>query len=83
MFAMRNVSARAASRSFPRLLRAALRGEEVVITRLGRPIARLTPEQRQPSTALRERAFREMVEMMRKGIPLGGRPFTRDEMHER
>jgi plasmid stability protein len=31
----------------------------------------------------RERDIERVVALMRKGLPLGGRRFTRDEMHER
>jgi hypothetical protein len=33
--------------------------------------------------AEREAAIKRMIARMRKGLPLGGRRFTRDEMHER
>ena len=31
----------------------------------------------------RERDIERVIALMRKGLPLGGRRFTRDEMHER
>jgi hypothetical protein len=31
----------------------------------------------------REQAIERVVELMRRGLPIGGRRFTRDEMHER
>ena len=31
----------------------------------------------------RERAIERIVELMRRGLPVGGRRFTREEMHER
>lgn len=33
--------------------------------------------------AARERDIERVVALMREGLPLGGRRFTRDEMHER
>ena len=79
---MRAISAREANQSFSRILRDAENGETVVITRRGKPVAVIAPYQ--PANANdRERAIEHIVAMMRKGVSLGGRRFTRDEMHER
>lgn len=79
---MRAVSAREANQSFSRILQEAEGGEAVVITRRGRPVAVLGPYQVDQSLE-REQAIERAVEMMRRGLPIGGRRFTRDEMHER
>ena len=79
---MRAVSAREANQAFSRILQEAEGGESVVITRRGKPIAVLGPY-RVDESQDRERAIEHIVALMRKGIPLGGRRFTRDEMHER
>ena len=79
---MRAISAREANQSFSRILHEAEGGESVVITRRGKPVAVLAPYPPAHS-AERERAIERAVELMRKGLPLGGRRFTRDEMHER
>ena len=79
---MRAVSAREANQSFSRILQEAEGGEAVVITRRGKPVAVLTPYPPRQSRE-REQAIERAVELMRKGLPLGGRRFTRDEMHER
>jgi prevent-host-death family protein len=79
---MRSISAREANRSFSRVLRAAESGDSVVITRRGRPVAVLAPYASPRSRAL-EQAIERLVAMMRKGLPIGNRRFTRDEMHER
>jgi len=82
---MITVSARKANQEFSKLLDRAAKGEEVVITRRGAPVARLSPYAARPAmTPEREAAIKRMVEGMRKGgLRLGGRRFTRDEMHER
>ena len=79
---MRAVSAREANQRFSRILQEAEGGEAVVITRRGKPVAVLGPYPAEQSEE-RERAIEHIVALMRKGIPLGGRRFTRDEMHER
>jgi prevent-host-death family protein len=80
---VKTVSAREANQQFSRLLGEVAAGEEVVITRRGRPVATLAPYRGRPMTAEREAAIERMVAMMRKGFPLGGLKATRDEMHER
>jgi prevent-host-death family protein len=79
---MRFVTAREANQGFSRILREAEEGESVVILRRGRPVALLAPYPT-ADTEERKRAITQIVGLMRQGVPIGGRPFTRDEMHER
>jgi len=78
---MRSVTAREANQAFSRILKTAESGESVVITRRGEPIAIIAPY-RVPDRG-REQAIEDIVALMRKGLPLGGVRFSRDEMHER
>ena len=80
---MRSVSAREANQQFARILGEAANGEEIVITRRGKPVAVLAPYRQPPLTPEQEIALEELVEMMRRGIGKGARRFSRDEMHER
>lgn len=80
---MRSVSAREANQQFARILGEAANGEEIVITRRGKPVAVLAPYRRAPLTPEQEAAIERVVEMMRRGIGKGARRFSRDEMHER
>ena len=80
---MKTVSAREANQHFSRLLKAAAEGEDVVITRRGKPVAKLVPVASANMDAKRRAAIKRLMKMLRKGVNLGGRPFTRDEMHER
>ncbi len=80
---MRSVSAREANQGFSRLLAQVAKGEEVVITRHGKPVARLVPVQDAAAAKKREAAIRRMLKRLEKGVPLGGLRATRDEMHER
>jgi prevent-host-death family protein len=80
---MRVVGAREANQNFSELLREVEGGREVTITRHGKPVARLLPARPKPvAAAERRKAVAEMVKLMKKGIDLGGRSYTRDEMHE-
>jgi len=81
------VGAREANRSFSKILREAENGKTVTITRNGRPVARLVPA---PPLAVhprseeqRKAALERLMKLLEKGHPLGGKGFTRDEMHER
>jgi prevent-host-death family protein len=77
---MRSVSAREANQQFARILGEAASGEEIVITRRGKPIAVLAPYRQAPLTPEQEEAIEELVEMMKRGLVKGARRFTRDEM---
>lgn len=79
---MKHVSAREANQGFSRYLAEAEGGEEIVITRRGKPVARLVPGG--PAMTPEKRAAVERaLATMREGLALGGRRFTREEMHER
>jgi prevent-host-death family protein len=80
---MKSISARDANQAFSKLLAEVEAGHEIIITRRGEPVARMVPVQRPLQGAEREAAIKRMAVRMRKGLRLGGRRFTRDEMHER
>ncbi len=79
---MKTVTAREANQKFSQLLASVDKGEEVVITRRGVPVARLVPEVAAKGDE-RVQARRELMEMLRKGVPLGGVRANRDEIYER
>ncbi len=79
---MRKVSAREANQAFSKLLAEVAEGEEVIITRRGKPVARLSPVP-QDGDREREEAIKRMIARMKRGVPLGDVRMTRDEMHER
>jgi prevent-host-death family protein len=82
---MKSISARQANQGFSELLAAVEAGEEVVITKHGRPVAVLSPFQTAALTAERQAAIDHAMEVMAKGLPWRGRlrNFARDEMHDR
>ena len=77
--AMRRVTAREANQRFSEVLSALETGEQVVITKRGRPVALMSPY-----PAERQAAIDRMVASMNEPVTLHGgfRTFTRDEMHE-
>jgi len=79
---MRTVSAREANQNFSRLLGLAEEGAEIVVTRRGKPVARLVPYEAGPS-AERAAALRRLDAIMRRGLALGGERFDRERAHER
>ena len=80
---MRTVSAREANQSFSKLLQAVVEGEEVVITRRGKPVARLAPIE-PVVDAERQAEIDRIIAHLREGVELGETvPWTRDELYER
>jgi prevent-host-death family protein len=81
---MRTVSAREANQSFSKLLQAVVEGEEVVITRRGKPVARLAPIEPAVAEAERQAEIDRLIEHWREGVDLGEPvSWTRDELYER
>lgn len=79
-----NVSLREANQHLSRYVRDVEAGAEVVITRRGRPVARLVPvaAERQFS-AEQEAALARTVARMKRGYSLGGQAPRRDELYDR
>ncbi len=80
---MKTVSAREANQHFSRLLRAAADGEEVVITRRGKPVAKLVSFETAKAKAARARAHERLMKLLRKGVDLGGLRINREELYDR
>ncbi len=80
---MSSISAREANQSFSKLLKRVEEGEEVVITKHGKPVARLEPIRKDQTDEERERAIEELMDSLRKGFHLGGKPPSRDEIYDR
>ncbi|MAG97508.1 MAG: type II toxin-antitoxin system prevent-host-death family antitoxin [Alphaproteobacteria bacterium] len=80
---MKTVSAREANQSFSKLLAAAADGEEVLITRRGKPVARLGPASAVELDRKRAAAVKRMTRRMKRGIALGGVKVVRDEIYKR
>ncbi|MCG6940829.1 MAG: type II toxin-antitoxin system prevent-host-death family antitoxin [Thiohalocapsa sp.] len=78
------VSIREANQHVSRCLERVEDGAEIVITRRGKPIARLSPITAGAELADAQRAARERLrERMRRGYALGGLRADRDGLHER
>ncbi len=81
---MKTVSARQANQDFSDLLSRAEHGEEILITKRGKPVALLSPYRQPLMTAERKKAVQRVINVMAKGLPWGDTlpPFKREEMHE-
>lgn len=82
---LRPVSLKEANQQFSRLIREVESGERFVITRRGRPVARILPNDevrtRDPRWVA---AYEQMKARLREGAPLGGlRIEDRDALHDR
>ena len=81
---MKSVSAREANQSFSRILSEAEAGEEIVITRHGKPVATLRAYARTANDTDRQDALEHAFRLIQNATPLGtARRFSRDKMHER
>ena len=81
---MRTVSAREANQRFSKLLQAVVEGEEVVITRRGKPVARLAPIPDGARDAERQADIDRIIARFQEGVDLGEPvSWIRDELHER
>ena len=81
---MRQVSAAEANQCFARILSEVEDGEQIVVTKRGRPVAVISPY-RNEITDERKAAAERLIAVMREPVAVRGefRRFTRDEMHER
>ncbi|MCY4209926.1 MAG: type II toxin-antitoxin system prevent-host-death family antitoxin [Gammaproteobacteria bacterium] len=81
---MLEISIREINQNFSRYMQAVESGEEIVITRRGKPAARLVAIAESRNLTKEQQAARlRTQERMRQGCQLGGRPVTREEIYER
>lgn len=79
----RRVSAAEANRQFSEILGQASRGETVIITRRGAPVAQLNPIVGAGAAGHGEAAWARLLGTLEEGLDLGGAPFDRDSLYER
>jgi prevent-host-death family protein len=81
---MKTLTLRDANQTFARCIRDVEAGEEIVITRNGTPVARLSPiNKRRVLTAEQQAALERTLKRMEQGWDLGFSRFDRDALHER
>lgn len=79
-----HVSLRDANQHLSRYVEAVERGEEIIITRRGKPVAKIIGVGNGQRLTAAQRAIRErMLARMRKGYRLGGQVLSREQLHER
>jgi prevent-host-death family protein len=80
----KTLTLREANQSFARCIRAVETGEEFVITRNGKPVARLSPiSGRRVLTPEQEAAWERLQAAMEQGWNIGAGRLDRDALHER
>lgn len=78
------ISLREANQHLSRYIKTVEQGEELVITRRGKPVARLVPVATKPELSPEQlEALSRTRERMRPGRDLGGRMPSRESLHER
>ena len=81
---MRTVSLTFANQQFSTLIKEVERGESFLISRRGRPVARIVPHTADKLADPRwAAAYRRMVERLNEGAALGGLRVDRDELYDR
>jgi prevent-host-death family protein len=81
---IRTLTLRDANQSFARCVREVEAGEEIIITRNGTPVARLSPvNKRRVLTAEQQAAWERTKARMEQGWDIGAGPLDRDALHER
>jgi prevent-host-death family protein len=80
----RTLSLRDANQTFARCVREAEAGEELIITRNGTPVARLSPiGKRRVLTPEQQAAWERIDAAMEQGWDIGAGRLDRDALHER
>ena len=82
---MKTVTLRTANKDFSKLVQEIeRRGEEYLITRHGRPVARLTPHIKDKGADLEwVAAFERMKQLHATGLDLDGLKIDRDKLYDR
>jgi len=80
----KTVTLRDANQNFAKYVRQVEGGEEIIITRRGAPVAKLSPVSgKRVLTPEQQAARRRALVRMKKGWDLGDWKIPRDEIHER
>ena len=80
---MKTVSAREANQHFSKLLAEVEAGREVIITKYGKPVAKLGRVTPKEDTPERRAAIEKMIARMQQGYDLGGVKIDREEIYDR
>ncbi len=80
----KTLTLREANQTFARCIREVEAGADIVITRNGTPVARLSPvNKRRVLTPGQQAALERTRQRMQEGWDLGAGPLDRDALHER
>lgn len=76
---------REVNQNFSNYMRVVEKGDEIIITRYGRPVARIVkiPSDKKSLTPEQEEARARLLTMMKTGLALGIGKIKRDELHDR
>lgn len=78
------VSLREVNHNFAQYIHSVEKGNKVIITRRGKPIAMITPlNDVTQLTRQQQKARKNLFSIMEKGLSLKGEIFSRDSLHER
>lgn len=81
---MQEVSLREANQHLSHYIDEVEQGAEIIITRRGQPVAKLSPiAKKRALTPNQQKAWQRLLTHMRKGYHLGKEKFDREQIHER
>lgn len=80
----RLISLREANQHLAQYVQGVEQGDEIIITRRGKPVAKIIPMKDKPLlTPQQEETRKKIKTLMKKGLSLKGEIFQRDHLHER
>ena len=80
---MRQVSLREANQNFSSCIAEVEAGERLVLTRRGQPVAEIVPFSGKRQLDPERKAARDrLLALLEEGIPMDGKPLTRDQIYE-
>ena len=81
---MRIISLTTANRNFSKIIKEVEQGEVFVVTRRGRPVAKLTPHKLDKTVDPEWfAAYESLMTLLEEGAHLGGFKINRDELYDR
>jgi prevent-host-death family protein len=81
---LHQISLREANQHFSHYISEVEQGSEIIITRRGQPIVKLSPiAKKRKLTASQQKTWNQLLTQLRKGYSLGKEKFDREQLHER
>lgn len=78
------ISMRELNQNFPQYIKNVESGDEIIVTRRGKPIARITPLSSEKKLTIDQLQARvRVLKLMTEGLNLKGEKYKREDLHDR